>query len=115
MSSTSVFVKERQWVYCEVGTECLNTACVYFREGRPVNLVALCIQNCGSQWMGLSAAIITQLVCSAAVCRPLSELHEYVTSEGDVSADANVASERVCVRWTHCWQLQLSTGETWRL
>jgi len=48
--------------------------------------------------MGLSAVVITELVCSAAVCRPLSELHEYVTSEGDVSGVVYVASEFVCVR-----------------
>jgi len=43
--------------------------------------------------MGLSTAVITALVCSAAVCRPLSELHEYVTSDGDVSGVAYVSSE----------------------
>jgi hypothetical protein len=47
--------------------------------------------------MGLSAVVITELVCSAAVCRPLSELHEYVTSE-DVSGVAYVASGLVCVQ-----------------
>jgi hypothetical protein len=40
--------------------------------------------------MGLSAVVITELVWSATVCRPLSELHEYVTSEGDVSGVAYV-------------------------
>jgi hypothetical protein len=35
--------------------------------------------------MGLSAVVITDLVCSAAVCRPLSELQECVTSEGVVN------------------------------
>ena len=48
--------------------------------------------------MGLSAVVITEFVCSAAVCRPLSELHEYVTGEGDVSGVACVASELVCVQ-----------------
>jgi len=54
--------------------------------------------------MGLSDVVITELVCSAAVCRPLPELHEYLTNEGDVSGVAYVASEIVCVWWRHCWQ-----------
>jgi hypothetical protein len=102
-SSTSVLLKKRQCVLCEVGIECLITACLYSRNGRPINVVSVCIQNCRVERMRLSAVVITELVCSAAVCRPLSELHEYLTNEGDVSGVGYVASELVCVRWRHCW------------
>jgi hypothetical protein len=49
--------------------------------------------------MDSSGVEITELVCSAAVYRPLSELHEYVTNEGD-GETAYAASELVCVWWS---------------